>query len=348
VAKALTLNEGETLEESRNISITVNGKEVFKVEGGKLLFNQFSPQLSQSLSQSLLPNGQSATQKPENSSERLNSSEKLSDPNATPIEQSGSDSPNYQVITGSPAPPVTIISPSLPQFQPIEPPTVQFSPQDKQQLTSLGLDPKTLEDLALQKLAAHQMTDGRQVQYVPVVIIANSVEKDASSQNRSRFSQLLDSIKAAPQKISLFVKSGLGKIKDTLAQTGSQIGASFASLTSNEREKASRRQDLNNIAALYTAKDAIFSLGVTTNDGRKVFAGQHYAFEQNGDNITITSENRGTILAYDAKSGSLTGNMTVSDVKVFSEFSSLLDKEKSASRERSVANSTQKTQMEIG
>jgi hypothetical protein len=319
VAKALTLHEGETLDSERDISITVNGKEVFKVEKGKLLFNQFSPQLSQNLSASLP---------------------------VSPPSPPSPQSPNYQVITGSPTPPVTLISGQ----QPLEPssiPTVQFSPQDKQQLTSLGLDPSSIEAAALQKLAAHQMTSGERVQYVPVVIIANSVEKEASLPNRSRFSQLLDSIKAAPQKISLMVQSGLGKIKEALAQTGGKISASFASLGSNERDKASRRQDLNNIAALYTAKDAICSLGVTTPDGRKVFAGQHYAFSQQGDNITITSENRGTILAYDAQSGSLTGNLSVSDVKVFSEFSSLLDKEKSASRERSVANSTQKSQMEI-
>jgi hypothetical protein len=367
VAKALTLSEGETLDESRDISITVNGKEVFKVERGKLLFNQFSPQMSQNLSESLDPNGQSHRELDSEASlsERELDARQMTDDRKVRTFTQNSETPldvsetqaipettanDYRVITDSYAPPVTIISPEPPQKQPIEPPsipTVQFSPHDKQQLTSLGLDPSSLEAAAHQKLAAHQMTDGKQVQYVPVVIIANSVEKEASLPNRSRFSQLLDSIKAAPQKISLAIKSGLGRIKDALAKTGSQISASFASLTSNERSPSSRRQDLNNIAALYTAKDAIFSLGVTTNDGRKVFAGQHYAFSQKGDNITITSANRGTILAYDAQSGSLKGNMTVSDVKVFSEFSSLLDKEKSASRERSVANSTQKSQMEI-
>jgi hypothetical protein len=368
VAKALTLSEGETLDESRDISITVNGKEVFKVERGKLLFNQFSPQMSQNLSESLDPNGQSHRELDSEASlsERELDARQMTDDRKVRTFTQNSETPldvsetqaipettanDYRVITDSYAPPVTIISPEPPQKQPIEPPsipTVQFSPHDKQQLTSLGLDPSSLEAAAHQKLAAHQMTDGKQVQYVPVVIIANSVEKEASLPNRSRFSQLLDSIKAAPQKISLAIKSGLGRIKDALAKTGSQISASFASLTSNERSPSSRRQDLNNIAALYTAKDAIFSLGVTTNDGRKVFAGQHYAFSQKGDNITITSANRGTILAYDAQSGFLKGNLSVSDVKVFSEFSSLLDKEKSASRERSVANSTQSKQMEIG
>ncbi|NJO94040.1 MAG: hypothetical protein HC820_06185 [Hydrococcus sp. RM1_1_31] len=159
------------------------------------------------------------------------------------------------------------------------------------------------------------------------------------------------SIKAAPAQIIATIQSGLGKIQQAFVGTSQKASRSLGQLQLPMKGREQRRQDLNNLAALFTAREALNHLGVTRDDGTKVFSGDRYQFFQKGDNIAVSTSERGAILTYNANTGVLKGNLNRQDVEVFSSFDTALNREKAKGTEigkQSSHQSSKKEQMEIG
>ncbi|NJO94039.1 MAG: hypothetical protein HC820_06180 [Hydrococcus sp. RM1_1_31] len=110
VAKALQLREGQSLDEPRHVTISINGREVFRVNQGKVELNRFSPQRAQNLSQSLKKHdlAQDKTVQPSTVVPEVSEQETIADKSHKPsISQTPS---GYEVITETPTIPVTTFS----------------------------------------------------------------------------------------------------------------------------------------------------------------------------------------------------------------------------------------------
>lgn len=452
VVKALQLKEGQSLDDPRNVTISINGKEVFRVKEGLVELNRFSPQQTQNLSQSLQKNDltaqmQSSLSTADVGSVPMTQDRTVQSPTAvsdnetitdkSQLERDGNSKSaensqakaGYEVITETPTIPATTfgsvetnndlkqnspqqtfqsfnqtfleggVEPKLAQdaafimafIDPVRERnateqktieqvqqqlvknsqvsdrqqqkqttqekggTVQFSPSDRAALEQQGLDPNAIEKKASQSLVASAQKH-QSVPYNPVVVVAGQQQPTQSqlptqSQQRSKLSQLVASIKAAPAQIVATIASGLGKIQQVLAGTSQNISRSLGQLQLPMRGREQRRQDLNNLAALFTAREALNHLGITRDDGTKVFSGDRYQFFQKGDSIAVSASERGTILTYNANTGTLKGNLNRQDVEVFSSFDTALNREKTKGIEvgkQSSHQSSNKEQMEIG
>lgn len=255
VNTALTLQEGESLDPPRNLSIRINDQEVLKVEQGKVKLNLLSTQLEQNLSGAKENNMPSQTDQQPMTQIGIDSGSvadptQLSPSTAQPVQTTFDSTVKRMGATKSPfkpLPPPSVVAKSSSSRS--SQPLFQLSAADREKMLNSGIDPTAIETQVNQTLSAYQSPQPDLVQYVPVVILAEQKIDKAKTQNR--FSQLINSISRAPHKLTEALKSGLDKIKNAFSPSQSR---SFAQLQLPRSSQESRRSDLNNIAALSTAQ----------------------------------------------------------------------------------------------
>jgi hypothetical protein len=352
VNTALTLQEGESLDPPRNLSIRINDQEVLKVEQGKVKLNLLSTQLEQNLSGAKENNMPSQTDQQPMTQIGIDSGSvadptQLSPSTAQPVQTTFDSTVKRMGATKSPfkpLPPPSVVAKSSSSRS--SQPLFQLSAADREKMLNSGIDPTAIETQVNQTLSAYQSPQPDLVQYVPVVILAEQKIDKAKTQNR--FSQLINSISRASQKLTEALKSGLDKIKNAFSPSQSR---SFAQLQLPRSSQESRRSDLNNIAALSTAQQVLHNLGSLKEDGVQVFTGEHYQFVQKNGSLSVEAFRRGTILDWDAEAGTLKGHLSQQDVEIFRGFDAALSREKTnvATVDRPNRERTNKKEgMEIG
>jgi hypothetical protein len=278
-----------TIPLDRDVTIAVDGKEVFRLKGGIVEKNLLVPTLEPVRESPLQQEGEPAP-KEENivPSDRLEliaeDSSELAEQLSTPAVVTDRESEN-----AVPESEVEIVA----EDSPVLPPTnVALSDEQRQNLEKLGVNPQTVEN------ALGQKDRGT----VPIIVVLNQeVDRHVPrSQLKNNLQSIHSRLKNVVKDFSRKISSFLGATRDKLFPT---------------TERAIK-QDLQNLAVINFAARLLDRFGSQASDRKQVFEGNSFRLERQDNNVTvIAKDGRDTIVSL--KDGQLSGSLSQKDVEKF-------------------------------
>lgn len=278
-----------TIPLDRDVTIAVDGKEVFRLKDGIVEKNLLVPTLEPVRERPLQQEGEPAPQEetivPSDRLEPIAEdspelAEQLSPPTVVLDRESENAVPEAEVEI------VAEDSPVLPST------SVALSDEQRQDLEKLGVNPQTVEN------ALGQKDRGT----VPIIVVLNQeVDRHVPrSQLKNNLQSIHSQLKKAVKDFSRKISSFLGATREKLFPT---------------TERAIK-QDLQNLAVINVAARLLDRFGSQASDGKQVFEGNSFRLERQGNNVTvIAKDGRDTIVSL--KEGQLSGSLSLKDVEKF-------------------------------
>lgn len=203
-------------------------------------------------------------------------------------------------------------------------------------------------------VAAHTVfEDVGETPEVSRVGVGETVPLEREMQQRRNIQESSPSKKTSPSPVIVILTREVqarvpnGKLKDNLIDAlgamgragrafAQQIGSTFRNATAFVGAKFSQREnslrdDLQNIAAVFTAHRLIEQHGQKIGDNKEVVEGFVYRFERSRDSLTVfAKDGRGTLLQ--ERDGTISGNLTTDDAMRFRALHQHLAAQQSSNR----------------
>jgi hypothetical protein len=273
----------------QNVTITVDGQEVFRLKDGIVENNR------------LVPTIENVQEKPRPQPEILVQPSPKTEQNAQ-VEILGEENPE---ITQKGSTPVEIAmhrTENSVEEAPIEILTkerhekfqtdVSLSNDQRQALKKLGINPQTVENAMGEKIQGN----------VPIILVLNREldRKVSRSQLKDNLHSLQSRLQKTFEDLSRKIFSFLGNIKEKF-------------FPATERAV---KQDLQNLAVINVAARLLDRFGSQSQNGVEVFEGNTFRLERQEKNITVMAKDgRADILSL--KDGQLSGSLSQKDIEKF-------------------------------
>ena len=273
----------------QNVTITVDGQEVFRLKDGIVENNR------------LVPTVEKVPEKSRPQPEILVQPSPKTEQNAQ-VEILGEESPEITQKVSTPVEIAAHRTKNTVEEAPVEILTeahheksqtaVSLSNDQRQALKKLGVNPQTVEN------AMGEKTQGN----VPMIVVINREldRKVSRSQLKNNLHSLEFRLQKAVKDLSRKIFSFLGNIKEKF-------------FPATERAV---KQDLQNLAVINVAARLLDRFGSQSKDGVEVFEGNTFRLERQEKNITvIAKDGRADILSL--KDGQLSGSLSQKDIEKF-------------------------------
>ena len=273
----------------QNVTITVDGQEVFRLKDGIVENNR------------LVPTIENVQEKPRPQPEILVQASPKTEQN-TQVEILGEESPE---ITQKGSTPVeiathktenTVEEAPVEIFTEINPKTtrtgIALSTDQRQVLEKFGVNPQTVEN------AMGEKTQGN----ASIILVLNREldQKVSRSQLKDNLHSLQSRFQKTVKDLSRKISSFLGNIKEKF-------------FPATER---AIKQDLQNLAVINVAARLLDRFGSQSQNGIEVFEGNTFRLERQEKNITVMAKDgRSDILSL--KNGQLSGSLSQKDIEKF-------------------------------
>ncbi|ACK72267.1 hypothetical protein PCC7424_3888 [Gloeothece citriformis PCC 7424] len=318
----------------KNVTITVDGKEVFRLKDGVVQQNLLTPTAQKTVSKPTQTVPTSTTQQPQ-IKENVQSAQVETSPQNPKIETIPVQNP--QVETSPQQPQIEAIpvqsaqiktSPQNPKVEaiPVQNPQVETSPQnskvEEKPVASASVEvvgtnvpdskatnfsfsaeqKQQLQNLGVEPAQIENALGNSSQGNVPIIVVLNrEVERNVPK------SSLKDNLKSTLSRFHHALRDFSRKVSSFLTSTREKIFPS-----ANRDLKG----DLNNIAVTNVASKLLDRFGGATVDGKQMFEGNSFRLQRSGRDLTVTAlDGRGTILSL--KNGELKGSLSQRDVEKF-------------------------------
>jgi DNA-binding transcriptional MerR regulator len=271
---------------ARDVTIEVNGEEVFRLKNGIVERNLLTP--AQAKTQTKPSPAQVAEVEvvgeeeeklpqtsPEKSATSLLGEQK--------VEEESSQETEVEVVgeAEEPSPPTSS-----------QQPAASLSGEQKQALQNLGVNPEEIQEVM------QQQSQGN----VPVIVVLNrKVENNVQKSSlKNNLQAGLTGFRKAVEDLSKKVFSFLSSLRDKV-------------IPGPDRDI---QKDLQNLAVVNVASKLLDRFGGKTESGKQVFDGSSFRLERQGNNLSIIAKDgRDTILSF--KDGELRGSLNPKDIERF-------------------------------
>jgi hypothetical protein len=280
--KVIQLPESEQPAASlaQDVTIAVNGVEVFRLQKGIVEKNLLVPPSKQT--------NQTATKSPP----KLKQSSSQTRPTilGESSEKSGKD---FELSSPPLSQSITVEAESLPD---VSEEKSSFSVQQKQELENLGINPAGLQRAILQQSKS-------QASPTPIIIVLNRELQQNSSKN-------------ATKKNLNFLQFGF---QNSLRDFSNKVSSFLTSVRDKiiPKPRPNLKQDLQNLAVISIASKLLDRFGSRDQLGYEVFETNNYRLERDTQNnmVVIANDGRGSILVLDE--GKIESELTRKDVERF-------------------------------
>jgi hypothetical protein len=274
---------------AQNVTITVDGQEVFRLKDGIVENNR------------LVPTVENVQEKPRPQPEILVQPSPKTEQNAQ-VEILGEESPeitqkvsistkiaNQETKNTVEEAPVEILTEAHHEKSQT---AVSLSNDQRQALKKLGVNPQTVENAMGEKIQGN----------VPIILVLNREldRKVSRSQLKDNLHSLQSRLQKTFEDLSRKIFSFLGNIKEKF-------------FPATERAV---KQDLQNLAVINVAARLLDRFGSQSKDGVEIFEGNTFRLERQEKNITVMAKDgRADILSL--KDGQLSGSLSQKDIEKF-------------------------------
>ncbi len=324
----------------RNLTIKVNGQEVFRLKDGVVELNalyqerrevetrsksrQVNPENEQRLERAKAIAKEFANQKDQGKTPKIEEVARTVDSQQSNKKESASQSVEVENEQQPPLPQSTLESSkeaaqvnvekphqsSEVQSRPIEAQASEafsskYDPEPEQAAVTLEGVTASEREVSFESLAPVNQKEAES----PILVVfkrevSNRLEdKSVTSDLSGIFSKLNQARRSIQKSISSFVD-----------QTKQRLGLGG---TSKDTEARSLRQDLESLAVARTARRLIEQFGSPNEKGGRSFGGSTYQIESNGQDLSVNSTYRGNVLVL--TNGQISSKLSERDVKQFRE-----------------------------